>query len=91
MNSLRILLVVIITMSLVACGTAMPIGFNLPPLGGSNLGGLAFANVDWNPTSTSVFIDLFKHCSPMYVRKVCMNKDLLLLVFIRFMPISADE
>ena len=49
---------------------AVPIGANLPPLGGKNLGGLASADVNWNPISTYVFTDLFKHCSEFYIRMV---------------------
>lgn len=49
---------------------AFPLGVNLSPLSGENIGGDTFASVNWNPTSTNVFIDIFKHCSPLYIRKV---------------------
>jgi hypothetical protein len=46
---------------------ALPIGVNLPILGGKDLGG---TSVNWTPTATYVFIDLYKHCTPMYIREV---------------------
>jgi hypothetical protein len=48
----------------------IPIGVNLPPLGGRDLGGSDYASINWNPVSTNIFIDMYKHCSPLYIRSV---------------------
>jgi hypothetical protein len=48
----------------------IPIGINLSPLGGGLLGGLEYADVDWDPVSTFVFINLYKHCTELYIRTV---------------------
>ncbi len=39
------------------------VGVNLGPLGGSN----------WDPVSPYVFVDLYKHCNPMYIRSVSFS------------------
>jgi hypothetical protein len=54
---------------------AFPIGVNLSPLGGKNLGGVDYANVDWNFVSTNVFVDIYKHCSPLYLRSVSLTSS----------------
>ena len=48
----------------------VPVGVNLSPLGGQNIGGLEYADVNWNPISTTVFTDIYKHCGPLYIRQV---------------------
>ena len=58
---------------------AFPVGVNLPPLGGIYLGGRATNDVNWSPVSTYVFADLYKHCSPLYIRRVSPSDGSLLL------------
>jgi len=57
------------SISTVIC--TFPIGVNLPPLGGAYLTSSYYGSVNWTPTSTNVFIDIFKHCStPLLIKKV---------------------
>jgi hypothetical protein len=56
-------------------GAAFPIGVNLSPLGGKDLGGVDYASVNWNSVSTNVFVDIYKHCSPLYLRSVSISSS----------------
>ncbi len=49
---------------------SIPIGVNLPVFGGKDLGGSDYGSINWNPVTTNVFIDIYKHCSPLYIRSV---------------------
>jgi len=56
-----------ITLALISKGGQFPIGVNLSPLGGS-VYAFGYGVDNWDPVSTYVFIDIFKHCTPFYVR-----------------------
>eukprot|EP01041_Mallomonas_annulata_P002765 gene2765-5448_t len=61
-QSFRSQLVINLPFHGISINKAISIGVNLSPIGGE------FQSVKWDPSSTYVFIDLFKHCSLLYVR-----------------------
>jgi hypothetical protein len=58
----------------------IPIGVNLSPIG-LNAYTLGYSGLNWAPVSTYVFIDLYKHCSPLYIRSVWIHSFSFFLSF----------
>jgi hypothetical protein len=50
-----------------------PMGVNLSPLGGGSGSDDMGTEINWDTVSTYAFIDIFKHCTPLYIRSTGNN------------------
>ena len=70
-------LLLLVSLLLVTLCWSFPVGLNLSPLGGNIYNSVA----DWDSNSTYVFINIFKHCSALYVRSV---RELIIAYILNF-------
>ena len=70
-SSLNGAFILIFALTCLCSAVAFPVGINLSPIGGNKyeMGG-TYSGINWDAYSTYVFVDIFKHCTAMYVRSV---------------------
>ena len=71
-TAVNFLIFYLTAVNILSTATSFPIGVNLNPLGGNQYT-TTYSSVTWDPVSTNVFIDIFKHCGLFYLRSVSVS------------------